>query len=187
GADAGDAPVLDVDADHLRVREDAQRAELLRLLARDRAEAQRVDDADTGGGAASDDHGLLDVRDELAHARRRDELAAFDPPRLRGRHAPAKLLHPLLGPRDLDYPDLGEHAPLAVLTDRLGGQLRHLLRMVDREDEVRRVTGRAARVRQRPLVEEHQIAPAEVREVVHEAVADDAGADDDGTRARRQA
>ncbi len=62
----------------------------------------------------------------------------------------------------------------------------HLARVVDREDEVRRVAGRAARVRQRALVEQHQVAPAEPRQVVDEAVADDAGADHDGAGAARQ-
>ena len=62
---AGDAAALDVDAEHLGVREHLQRTELLRLLARDRAEAQRVDDADARRVEAADDHRLLDVRHEL--------------------------------------------------------------------------------------------------------------------------
>ena len=41
----------------------------------------------------------------------------------------------------------------------------------------------AAGVRQRALVEQDEVAPAEPREVMDEAVADDAGADDDGLRA----
>ena len=53
-------------------------------------------------------------------------------------------------------------------------QLRHLLRVVDGEDEVRGVPGRAAGVRQRALVEQDEVAPAERGEVVGEAVADDA-------------
>ena len=42
------------------------------------------------------------------------------------------------------------------------------------------VAGRAAGVGQRALVELDDVAPAEPGQVVHEAVADDAGADDDG-------
>ncbi len=53
-------------------------------------------------------------------------------------------------------------------------ELRHLLRVVDREDEVRGVAGRAAGVRERALVEQDEVAPAELGEVVGEAVADDA-------------
>ena len=55
-------PLLDVDVEHLGVREHRQRAQLLRLLARDRPEAQRVDDADRRRVEAADDHRLLDVR-----------------------------------------------------------------------------------------------------------------------------
>ena len=40
---------------------------------------------------------------------------------------------------------------------------------------------------QRALVEQHEVGPAEPGEVVGEAVADDAGADHDGARRRRQA
>ncbi len=178
GADAGDAPVLDVDADHLGVREDRERAQLLRLLARERPEAQRIDDADARRVEAAEDHRLLHVRDELLHLRRRDQLAPFDPPRLRRGHPALQLLHALLGAGDLDAAALREHAPLRVLAHRLERQLRHLLRVVDREDEVRGVTGRTAGVRQRPLVDQHKVAPAERGEVVGQAVADDSGADD---------
>ena len=69
--------------------------------------------------------------------------------------------------------------------DALERELRHLLRVVDEEDEVRRMPGRAAGVRQRPLVEEHDVRPPEPGEVVREAVADDAAADHDGTRGGR--
>ena len=98
----------------------------------------------------------------------------------------AQLLHALLGARDLDAPAGGEHAQLLVLREAVVRQLGHLARVVDREDEVGGVAGRAARVRQRALVEQHQIAPAEPGQVVHEAVAHDAGADHDGARAAGQ-
>ena len=96
-----------------------------------------------------------------------------------------QLLQALLGARDLDAAALREDAELLVLAHALERELRHLLRVVDREDEVRRVAGRAAGVRERPLVDQHDVAPAELGEVVGEAVADDAGADHDRTRASR--
>jgi len=54
-----------------------------------------------------------------------------------------------------------------------------VLVVVHREDEVRCVTGRAARVGQRTLVEQDHVGPAQACQVADEAVADDAGADDD--------
>jgi hypothetical protein len=51
--------------------------------------------------------------------------------------------------------------------------------VVGQEDEVGRVAGRAPRVGQRPLVDLDDVGPAELGEVVDQAVADDAGADDD--------
>ena len=72
----------------------------------------------------------------------------------------------------------------SVLADALERELRHLLRVVDEEDEVRGVPGRAAGVRQRPLVEQDDVGPPEPGEVVREAVADDAAADHDGTARR---
>src|ERR1035441_6743394 len=68
---------------------------------------------------------------------------------------------------------------LGVLRGAVRGQLEHHPGVLDREDEVGGVAGGAARVRHRSLVHQDQVAPAEPRLVVHEAVADDAGADDD--------
>ena len=82
---------------------------------------------------------------------------------------------------------LREDAELAVLTHALERQRGHLARVIDREDEVRRVAGRAARVGERALVEQHDVALAKPREVMREAVADDPGADDDDLRAGGQA
>ena len=47
-----------------------------------------------------------------------------------------------------------------------------------------RVAGRAAGVGERPLVDEHEVAPAELGEVRDQTVADDAGADDGDARPR---
>ena len=85
-----------------------------------------------------------------------------------------------VGAGDLEAAGLGEDAHLLVLLDRVERQVRDLTGVVDGEDEVGRVAGRAARVGQRPHVELDDVGPAEPRQVVDEAVADDAGADDDG-------
>ena len=60
-ADAPDAPVLDVDPEHLGVREDL-RALRLRPLAHDRAEAERVDDRDRRRVEAAEQDRLVDER-----------------------------------------------------------------------------------------------------------------------------
>ena len=62
---------------------------------------------------------------------------------------------------------------------RVERQVGDLAGVVDREDEVRGVPGRAAGVGQRALVDLDDVGPAEPGQVVDEAVADDAGADDD--------
>ena len=77
---------------------------------------------------------------------------------------------------------LGEDAHLLVLADAVDRQRGHLLRVVDQVDEVRGVACGPARVGQRALVEQHDVAPAQAAEVVGEAVADDAGADHDGSQ-----
>ena len=87
---------------------------------------------------------------------------------------------------DLDPAALDEHAELLVLAHALERQRGHLLRVVDREDEVRGVAGRAAGVRQRPLVDQRDVRLAEPRQVVGEAVADDPRADDHDALGRRQ-
>ena len=96
----------------------------------------------------------------------------------RRRRPPLQLLHPLGRAGDLDAAAPGEDAHLLVLDDAVEGDRRHLLRVVGQEDEVRGVTGGATRVRQRALVEQDDVAPAEAGEVPGHAVADDAGADD---------
>src|SRR5207237_6915290 len=109
---------------------------------------------------------------------RRQELGRL-PPGLRRRDPAPQLLQPLRRPRELEPAALREDAELLVLEDAVLGELRHLLRVVDREDEVRRMAGRAAGVRQRPLLEQDDVAPALLRQVVDDAVADDPGADND--------
>ena len=62
-----DAAVLDVEAVHLDVGYDGQRAGLQRALAHDRACAQRVDDADAGLPEGADDLVVVEERHLLLH------------------------------------------------------------------------------------------------------------------------
>ena len=94
--------------------------------------------------------------------------------------AALELLQTLGRPRDLDPAALGEHAELPVLADAVQRERGHLLGVVHEEDEVRGVAGRAARVRHRALVDQHDRVPSQTRQVERHAVADDARADDDG-------
>ncbi|CAB4760560.1 unannotated protein [freshwater metagenome] len=184
--DAHDLAVLDIDAEHLGIGRDGEGVELLGALAHDRAGAQRVDDADARGVEAAEDDGLVDVGDELLHPLGRDDLGVVDAEGLRRRHAAMELLHALGSAGNLDAAALGEHAHLLVLAHALVGELGHLLGVVDREDEVGRMAGGAARVRQRALVDLDEIAPAETGQVVGQRIADDSGSDDDGLGRRRQ-
>ena len=159
---------------------------LLRGLAHQRPGAERVDDAGAGGVEAAEDHDLVEVGDELAHLRRGQQRDRLDAPGLRRGDAPGELLHPLRRAGDLDAAAFREDPERAVLADALHRQRGHLARVVHGEDEVRRVPGRAARVGQRALVDQHELRGAEAREVVREAVADDAGADDHDLRRLRE-
>ena len=85
---------------------------------------------------------------------------------------------PRLGAGDLDAAALVVDVELLVLAHALQRQRGHLLVVVDREDEVRGVAGRAARVGQRALVDQRDVGLAEAGQVVGDAVADDPRADD---------
>ena len=172
-------PVISVTGGH------GEGAQLLRLLAHQRAGPQGVDHADAGCGEAPEDHVLLDVRHQLLHLGGREELG-LDAPRVAGRQPALELLHPLGRARDLDAAALGEHAQLLVLPDAVQREVGHLLRVIDQEDEVRGVAGGTARVGERPLVEQHDVLPSVQGQLVGDAVPNDAGADDDDVRFRRQ-
>src|SRR5262249_31956737 len=86
------------------------------------------------------------------------------------------------GPRHLDPAALDEHPQRLVLLGAVPGQLHHHLRVLDGEDEVGGVPGGTARVRHRPLVHQDEVTPPQQRQVMHEAVADDARAYDHGAR-----
>jgi hypothetical protein len=102
----------------------------------------------------------------------------FDAPCGGRGHAPLEFVHALLGACDLDTARVDRQAEVAVLVGGLLAEQRHLLVVVDRKDEVRRVAGGAAGVGQRALVEQYEVGPTQAGQVTDDAVADDAGADD---------
>jgi hypothetical protein len=175
-----DRAVLDVEADHLDRRNHGQGVQLQRPLAHDGAGPQGVDDADARRPEGADNDRRIEERHLLDNLLGRHQLG-LDAPALRRRHPSPQLLHPLLGAGHLKAARLGEHAHLLVLAHAVEGEIGDLARVVDREYEVRGVAGRSARVRKGPLVDLHDVAPAESREVVDEAVAHDPRADDDDT------
>ncbi len=170
----------------LGARQHGERPGLLRRLPHQRAGPQRVDHAHGGEVRAAQDDRLVQVGHQLAHLAGGDHLGR-DAPRLGLAAAPLQLDHPLGGAGHLDPAALGEHPELGVLRGAVLGQLEHHLRVLDGEDEVGRVAGRAARVRHRALVHQDQVTPAEQGQVVHQAVADDAGPDDDSAGTFRSA
>src|ERR1039458_9405541 len=178
GTDPGNCAAVGVDAQHLGAGQHPQRARLLRLLAHQGPGPQRVHHAHGGEVRPAEDDGFVQVGHELADLRR-DEQLRGDTPCPRRRAPPAQFVHPLLGARDLDAAALGEHAERLVLLGAVAGQFHHHLRVLDREDEVGRMAGRAAGVGHRALAHQDEIAPAEPHQVIREAVADDARADDD--------
>jgi hypothetical protein len=176
--DGPDRTVVDLEVDDLGVGEHGEGALVDRLLTHQRARLERVDDRDRRGVEAAEQDVGVGERDQLLDLRRRQQ-PGLDAPRLGRRHPPLELLdaHRVAG--DLDPTARRVDAELDVLALALQGEQRHLLVVVGREDEVRSVAGRAARVGERALVDEYQVGPAEPGEVPDEAVADDAGADHD--------
>ena len=111
---------------------------------------------------------------------------SLDAPRRGGGHPALEFVHALLGPGDLDAAGIDREVQVAVLVGGLLTEQRHFLVVVDREDEVRRMAGRATRVGQRALVQQDEVGPAEAGQMAHQAVADDAGADDDDLGGSRE-
>ncbi len=185
GRDTPDAAVLDTHRGDFGVRERRQGAHRLGLLAAQRPELQGVADADARRVEATDEDRLVDERDKLLDLGGGHQ-AGVDAPVLGRVHLAAQLVQARLRARDLEAAAFRVDTPVLVLAGALERQLRHLLVVVDQVQEVRRVAGRAARVGQRSLVDEEDVLPPEVRKVVGNAVADDAGADDDDLGAGRE-
>jgi len=178
GPHATHPAALGVDAQDLGVRRDGQRRHVRRLLAHERPGPQRVDHGDRRGPEPREDQRGIEERHPVAHLVRADQLGP-DAPGPRGRYPSGELLDPLGPARHLDAAAGGEGAELLVLAHRVRRQRGDLLGVVHREDEVGRVAGGAARVGQRPLVQQDEVPPAQLGEVVDDGVADDPGPDDD--------
>ena len=151
-----------------------------RALAHDRAGSQRVDHAGARGVEAAEDQRLVDERNELLDLGGRDQRHRLDRPRTSPR--PSRRCSSCIrsSVRATSIPPLSMNTPeLLVLAHALERQLRHLLGVVDREDEVRGVPGRAAGVRAAGPCRSASMSVAEPGQVVGQAVADDAGADHD--------
>jgi hypothetical protein len=88
-------------------------------------------------------------------------------------------VHALLGAGDLDAARVDREAQVPELVGALLAEQGHLLVVVDREDEVGGVARGTTGVRERALVQEDEVGPAEAGEVADEAVAHDAGSDHD--------
>ena len=185
-ADAGPAEraLLHLQAGDLGSVQHGQHALRQRSLAHDGAGSYRVDHRHAGRVEAALDHVAVDERDPGHHLLGGEQLG-LDPPGARRGHAPAQLLHALLGARDLDAAAGGVHAQRLVLALALQRQHGDLAAVIGGEDEVRGVAGGAARVGQRPLVDQDQVVPAQLREVGDQTVADDPGADDRDPGPRR--
>ena len=186
GDDGLDAAVRDGEVLDLDVGEGLQGAHLDGLLTHERASAQGVAHTDALGVEAAEDDGLVDEGDHLLDLGRCEQAHVLDAPRLARGDAARELLHALRRARDLDAAGLEERVELLVLREAVEGELRHLLVVVDEEDEVRRVTGGPAGVGQRALVDLDDVAPAQARQVVGHGVAHDACADDDALGLARQ-
>ena len=132
----------------------------------------------------------IEQREEVARLGRRDEVE------LHAQVAPAGLghaqeVHAHLGvgehqaARQVDRAVLAADAlDLLVELDRVLLEPRHVRVAVERVHAARRVPGRAGR--QLAPLEEHDVGPAELRQVVQDAGADDAAADDDDLGVRLQ-
>ncbi len=177
------AALLDVDRGHARVREHAAAA-LARAVGERRRQLRGVEVAvGRQVGAAADAVGAHQ-REQLLGLLRRDELQR-QAERLRPRDLAQHLLFALRRARQPDAAALDPAAvERAVQLDRVDHHPRQRDARAQLPDEAGRVERRAAR--QLVAVEQHDVALAELREVVRDRRAADAAADDHDARARRQ-
>jgi len=137
---------LDFQIEYLRVREYLVAVGgLFRTFAHYLARPKRVTGPCVGLVQSALDDVLVDERHLFF-----DFLGADNPPfltpRLGACDLPFHLLEPFLGPCNLDPLAESELIHLVVLSDGIIGEERHLLRVFQRHQEVRRVSGRSAGV-----------------------------------------
>ena len=188
GADprAAEGRARHLQAGDLGVVQHGEHASPLRPLAHDGARTDRVDHRHARRVEAAQDHVAVHerrLRDDLDG---REQLG-LDAPGARGCHPPAQFLPARLGARHLDPAARGIDAERGILALALQGQHRDLAIVIGGKDEVRRVAGGSAGIGQRPLVDQQQVLPPELRQMLDQAIADDPGADhgDRGPRRKR--
>ena len=167
-----------LDIEHLGVREHLQHALVHRFVAEQGAGVERVDYRHGRAMEAAEDDVFVDERHERLDTLRCQHLG-LDTPGLGAGHAASELVHALLRTGDLDAATVDTAVEVAVLVGTLHTKESHLLVVIDREDEVRRMAGAATGVRKRALVDEEDVLPSQAAQVADQAAADDAGADDD--------
>ncbi len=177
GVDGADPAAAGVQPGDLAV------AERLQCAGGDRAASQRLGrlqglaDPVVGDEQAAEDALRIDERQLLGDLGRRQETGlqaeGQSPP-----VAPVELLPALGRRRDLDAADGVEAADAGVERDRSPGEPGHRVGRVDLEHETRGVRRRAARLPQRPLVDEDDVGPTQTREVVCQTGARDAAPHD---------
>ena len=133
--------------------------------------------------------GNVQMRIQRLHLGRRNLLHVHVEGPRQGR-LPVKLFLPRLGQRDGDGTDLphpGGNARLLLQPDvKIGGilgQPRHVLACPQLPDQPRRMPGRAAG--QPPALQQHDVAPAELGQMIGDRTAGDPAPDDDDTRVAR--
>ena len=181
---AAERSPVDLQTEHLRVLQHGKRASRPRPFTADGSGPDRVHDRRARLVEAAQDGLAVDER-RLGNDLRGSQQLGLDTPGPCGGHPAAQLLHALLAAGHLDTAAGGVHAEGRVLSLTLQSQQRDLAVVIRGEDEVGRVARRSARVRQRTLVDQHEVGPAEFGQVTDDAVADDSGADDGDLRASR--
>jgi len=172
GLDGLNLAAADLQVQHLRVGEDLVLVGvLLGPLTHYLAGPQRVTGPRVGLVQPALDHLLVDERDLLLDLLGADNFALL-PPGFGAAELAFHLLEPFVGPGDLDALAERELVHLVVLCDGVVGEQRHLLVVLQGHQEVRGVSRRATRVRQRPLVDLDDVLATEFREVIDETVAD---------------
>ena len=188
GHDPADASAVDVDPDHPRVRADLGPAPARALRQRERQVA-RIEMPVRGDERRALNAGRIEEGEPLEGLLRGDHLER-QAEGVRPALLPAELLHPLVGRRQSERADLvpagvdarlGRQAPVEL------GAVHHHPRERDARaqlpHEPRRVERRARR--QLAAVEQQHVLPAELGQVVGDARAGDAAADDDRAEALR--
>jgi hypothetical protein len=175
--DAGRAATLDDEAGDLAVAERGDRV----MPAQRLRGPYGLGDPVVGHVQAAEDRLLVDEPQQPGDLRG-VEQPRLEPEAARARPAAVELGPALLGGGDLDAAHRMEGVQRGQLLHRPLRQARHRARRVVLEHEPRRVGGRAAGLPQRALVDDDDLLPAPLGEVVGDARAGDPGADDDHAR-----